>query len=92
MTGTGLTPLPGRDRLWHTGLLVLGLHNWQDHDPGTRRFSIRAACPHPGFDLNTMENDLLLLQVGRRPRGRLRGGAGAAAVPGRGGVSVGTAR
>uniref|UniRef100_A0A663E445 Granzyme M n=1 Tax=Aquila chrysaetos chrysaetos TaxID=223781 RepID=A0A663E445_AQUCH len=26
-------------------------------------FSIRAACPHPGYDRRTMENDLLLLQL-----------------------------
>uniref|UniRef100_A0A8C3U0K0 Granzyme M n=1 Tax=Catharus ustulatus TaxID=91951 RepID=A0A8C3U0K0_CATUS len=51
------------DRQWRKGLLVAGLHNWRDRGSGTQRFSIQAACPHPGYDRKTMENDLLLLQL-----------------------------
>ncbi|KAM7025929.1 granzyme M-like [Acridotheres tristis] len=44
-------------------VVVVGLHNWRAREPGTQRFPIRAACPHPGYDKETMENDLLLLQL-----------------------------
>ncbi|NXT67246.1 MCT1A protease, partial [Chaetops frenatus] len=47
---------------WKKGVLVVGLHNWRDRGADTQRFPIRAACPHPGYDRATMENDLLLLQ------------------------------
>ncbi|NXM61936.1 CFAD factor, partial [Illadopsis cleaveri] len=43
-------------------LLVVGLHNWQRPEAKTQRFAVRAACPHPGYDRKTMDNDLLLLQ------------------------------
>uniref|UniRef100_A0A8C3J697 Granzyme M n=1 Tax=Calidris pygmaea TaxID=425635 RepID=A0A8C3J697_9CHAR len=42
---------------------VVGLHSLRDHGGDTQRFSIRAACPHPGYNQQTMENDLLLLQL-----------------------------
>lgn len=83
VTGTGLTPLPVRGRSWDKAALVVGLHNWRDRGADTQRFPIRAACPHPGYDQDTKENDLLLLQVGLGPaagkaprRGRNGGGAG----------------
>ncbi|XP_059725781.1 granzyme M-like isoform X2 [Haemorhous mexicanus] len=50
-------------RSWHKGRLVVGLHRWRDHGADTQNFAIRAACPHPGYDPQTMENDLLLLQL-----------------------------
>ncbi|NXP94455.1 GRAM protein, partial [Passerina amoena] len=49
---------------WHKGRLLVGLHNWRDDDEeDAQNFAIRAACPHPGYDNDTMENDLLLLQL-----------------------------
>ncbi|XP_062366334.1 granzyme M [Cinclus cinclus] len=48
---------------WHKGRLLVGLHNWQNRGPGIQSFPIRAACPHPGYNETTMENDLLLLQL-----------------------------
>ncbi|XP_066192307.1 granzyme M [Sylvia atricapilla] len=50
-------------RSWDKALLVVGLHNWQRRGAGTQSFAVRAACPHPGYDRKTMENDLLLLQL-----------------------------
>ncbi|NWV14047.1 GRAM protein, partial [Ptilonorhynchus violaceus] len=47
---------------WDNGRVVVGLHNWQDPGKDTQTFRVRAACPHPGYDRETMENDLLLLQ------------------------------
>ncbi|NWR12757.1 MCT1A protease, partial [Paradoxornis webbianus] len=49
-------------RSWDKALLVVGLHNWQRRGAKTQSFGVRAACPHPGYDRKTMENDLLLLQ------------------------------
>ncbi|XP_042748851.1 granzyme M-like isoform X1 [Lagopus leucura] len=43
-------------------VVVVGLHRLREHRD-TQSFSIRAACPHPGYDRQTMENDLLLLQL-----------------------------
>lgn len=43
--------------------VVVGLHRLREHRD-TQSFSIRAACPHSGYNSQTMENDLLLLQVG----------------------------
>uniref|UniRef100_A0A663E3T1 Granzyme M n=2 Tax=Aquila chrysaetos chrysaetos TaxID=223781 RepID=A0A663E3T1_AQUCH len=45
------------------GTVVVGLHRLQERGAATETFSIRAACPHPGYDRRTMENDLLLLQL-----------------------------
>uniref|UniRef100_A0A8C9FFG1 Granzyme M n=1 Tax=Pavo cristatus TaxID=9049 RepID=A0A8C9FFG1_PAVCR len=42
--------------------VVVGLHRLQDRRD-TQSFSIRAACPHPSYDRETMEGDLLLLQL-----------------------------
>ncbi|NXI45861.1 MCT1A protease, partial [Galbula dea] len=42
--------------------VVVGLHSLQDRGAATQTFPIRAACPHPGYNQQTMENDLLLLQ------------------------------
>ncbi|XP_054146835.1 granzyme M-like [Melozone crissalis] len=54
--------LPERSR--HKGRLLVGLHNRRDdEEEGAQSFTIRAACPHPGYDPDTMENDLLLLQL-----------------------------
>ncbi|NXB79626.1 GRAM protein, partial [Donacobius atricapilla] len=47
---------------WDKARLVVGLHNWQRRGAGTQIFGVRAACPHPGYNRKTMENDLLLLQ------------------------------
>ncbi|NWI92772.1 MCT1A protease, partial [Pitta sordida] len=47
---------------WASVRVVLGLHRWQDQGAATQTFPIRAACPHPGYNPRTMENDLLLLQ------------------------------
>ncbi|XP_031460032.1 granzyme M isoform X2 [Phasianus colchicus] len=43
-------------------MVVVGLHRLRERR-GTQSFSIRTACPHPGYDSQTMENDLLLLQL-----------------------------
>ncbi|OXB54712.1 hypothetical protein ASZ78_006751 [Callipepla squamata] len=43
--------------------VVVGLHRLQERRD-TQSFAIRTACPHPGYDRRTMEDDLLLLQVG----------------------------
>lgn len=69
---------------------MVGLHHLWDHGAATQSFAIRAACPHPDYNRETMENDLLLLQVGfapaaglgRVPAGRLVPGstAGGGAV------------
>ncbi|XP_064252220.1 granzyme M-like [Passer domesticus] len=48
---------------WDKGRLVVGLHKWEKRGASTQTFSIRAACPHPGYNRRTMENDLLLLQL-----------------------------
>lgn len=42
----------------------MGLHSLQDRGADTQTFAIRAVCPHPDYDEKTMENDILLLQVG----------------------------
>ncbi|NXG23401.1 GRAK protein, partial [Grallaria varia] len=47
---------------WTDGRVVVGLHNLQDRGAASQTFPIRAACPHPGYNAETMENDLLLLQ------------------------------
>ncbi|NXW49190.1 GRAK protein, partial [Nyctiprogne leucopyga] len=44
------------------GTVVVGLHRLRERGATTQTFPIRAACPHPGYDRQTMENDLLLLQ------------------------------
>lgn len=83
MSGTGLIPLSGRGRSWDKALLVVGLHDWRRRGANTQSFAVRAACPHPGYKRKTMENDLLLLQVGlgggrgKAPRGGRRGGSAA---------------
>lgn len=43
--------------------VVVGLHRLQERR-NAQSFAIRSACPHPGYDSQTMEDDLLLLQVG----------------------------
>ncbi|XP_068852993.1 granzyme M [Aphelocoma coerulescens] len=48
---------------WDKLELVVGLHKLRDSGADVQRFPIRAACPHPGYDGDTMENDLLLLQL-----------------------------
>lgn len=56
---------------------MVGLHHLWDHGAATQSFAIRAACPHPDYNRKTMENDLLLLQVGFAPAaGQLRGWGG----------------
>ncbi|NWV31119.1 DDN1 protein, partial [Grantiella picta] len=47
---------------WDKAAVVVGLHKLRDRGPDTQTFPIRAACPHPGYNRETMENDLLLLQ------------------------------
>ncbi|NXU16052.1 GRAK protein, partial [Pardalotus punctatus] len=47
---------------WNKAVVVVGLHNLRDRGPDTQTFPVRAACPHPGYNRGTMENDLLLLQ------------------------------
>ncbi|XP_014811051.1 PREDICTED: granzyme M-like isoform X2 [Calidris pugnax] len=59
LTAAHCVPQGKRD----TVTAVVGLHSLQDHGGHTQRFSIRAACPHPGYDQQTLENDLLLLQL-----------------------------
>ncbi|KAM6113518.1 LOW QUALITY PROTEIN: granzyme M [Phoenicopterus ruber ruber] len=44
-------------------VVVVGLHRLQERGADTQSFSIRRVCPHPGYDRQTMENDLLLLQL-----------------------------
>ncbi|XP_074664556.1 granzyme M-like [Strix aluco] len=46
-----------------TGTVVVGLHNLRERGAATQTFPIREACPHPGYDRRTLENDLLLLQL-----------------------------
>ncbi|XP_068518037.1 granzyme M [Anas acuta] len=46
--------------------VVVGLHHLQDRGAATQSFAIRAACPHPNYDCETMENDILLLQLSGR--------------------------
>ncbi|KAM6369042.1 granzyme M [Pluvialis apricaria] len=43
--------------------VVVGLHNRSDRGADTQTFAIRAVCPHPDYDNETMENDILLLQL-----------------------------
>ncbi|POI29960.1 hypothetical protein CIB84_006291 [Bambusicola thoracicus] len=43
--------------------VVVGLHRLQEQRDA-QRFTIRSACPHPDYDSHTLEDDLLLLQVG----------------------------
>uniref|UniRef100_A0A663N1I3 Granzyme M n=1 Tax=Athene cunicularia TaxID=194338 RepID=A0A663N1I3_ATHCN len=47
-----------------TRTVVVGLHNLRERGVATQTFPIRVACPHPSYDPRTLENDLLLLQVG----------------------------
>ncbi|NWR58969.1 GRAK protein, partial [Bucorvus abyssinicus] len=49
-------------RMKPTGTAVLGLHSLRERGVATQTFPIRAVCPHPGYNRQTMENDLLLLQ------------------------------
>ncbi|KAL9824128.1 granzyme M-like isoform 2-T3 [Geothlypis trichas] len=50
------------DSSWDEERLLVGLHNRRDDEKDTKSFTIRAVCRHPGYDSDTMENDLLLLQ------------------------------
>ncbi|XP_075579963.1 granzyme M [Pelecanus crispus] len=43
--------------------VVVGLHNLQKRGAHTQTFGIRTACLHPGYNKQTMENDILLLQL-----------------------------
>lgn len=43
-------------------MVVVGLHRLQERR-NAQSFAIRSACPHPGYDSQTMEDDLLLLQL-----------------------------
>ncbi|OWK50390.1 Granzyme M [Lonchura striata] len=52
-----------REKWQSEGRLVVGLHKLGDSGASTQSFHIRAACPHPDYDPQTMENDLLLLQL-----------------------------
>ncbi|KAM9215563.1 granzyme M-like [Leptosomus discolor] len=45
------------------GTVVVGLHNLRERGAATQTFPIRTTCPHPGYNHQTMENDLLLLQL-----------------------------
>ncbi|KAM6040290.1 granzyme M isoform 1-T1 [Theristicus caerulescens] len=45
------------------GKVVVGLHSLRDHGAATQTLPIRMACPHPNYNPQTMENDLLLLQL-----------------------------
>ncbi|KAI6072285.1 Granzyme M-like protein [Aix galericulata] len=56
--------------------VVVGLHHLQDRGAATQSFALRAACPHPNYNPKTMENDLLLLQVGFVPAGGAAAGLG----------------
>ncbi|NWV46245.1 MCT1A protease, partial [Daphoenositta chrysoptera] len=58
LTAAHCLPRGSRDK----GVLLVGLHSWRDRGGDTRSVPVRAACPHPGYDGQTMENDLLLLQ------------------------------
>lgn len=66
--------------MWKKALVVVGLHDRQRRGAKTQSFAVRAACPHPGYSRKTMDNDLLLLQVGLGPAAgeapRSGGGAG----------------
>ncbi|NWY60534.1 DDN1 protein, partial [Chionis minor] len=44
------------------GKVEVGLHRLSERRGAKQTFPIRAACPHPGYNKDTMENDLLLLQ------------------------------
>ncbi|NXL08649.1 PRS57 protease, partial [Mesembrinibis cayennensis] len=44
------------------GKVVVGLHSLRDRGEATQTLPIRMACPHPSYNPQTMENDLLLLQ------------------------------
>ncbi|KAM7081601.1 granzyme M-like [Ciconia maguari] len=45
------------------GTVVVGLHSLRERGAATQTFPIRAVCPHPGYDRQTMANDILLLQL-----------------------------
>ncbi|XP_063214037.1 granzyme M-like isoform X2 [Chroicocephalus ridibundus] len=45
------------------GTVMVGLHRLQDRGVDTQTFPIQAACRHPGYNHQTLENDLLLLQL-----------------------------
>lgn len=92
--GTLVWTSRGFRRLKGSVKVVVGLHHLQDRGAAIQSFAIRAACPHPNYNPKTMENDLLLLQVGfvlaggaaaglgRVPEGRLVPGSTAGgAVP-----------
>ncbi|NXH18986.1 CFAD factor, partial [Bucco capensis] len=44
------------------GMVLVGLHSLRDHGKSIQSFPIRVACPHPAYNQQTMDNDLLLLQ------------------------------
>ncbi|XP_025894546.1 granzyme M-like [Nothoprocta perdicaria] len=50
----------GTAALWK---VVVGLHSLAKGQPPAQTFGIRMVCPHPGYRCDTMENDLLLLQL-----------------------------
>ncbi|XP_068776014.1 granzyme M-like isoform X2 [Struthio camelus] len=55
------------------GKVVVGLHSLAEHRAPSQTFAIRKACPHPGYNHKTMENDILLLQLERKVQlGRTR--------------------
>ncbi|XP_062451984.1 granzyme M-like isoform X2 [Rhea pennata] len=55
------------------GKVVVGLHSLAQHEAPAQTFAVRKACPHPSFDRETLENDILLLQLERKvPLSRTR--------------------
>ncbi|NXG39495.1 GRAM protein, partial [Dromaius novaehollandiae] len=66
------------------GKVVVGLHSLKERRASGQSFAIRKACPHPGYSPMTMENDILLLQVGPAPAagsGALRQNPGLGSPP-----------
>uniref|UniRef100_A0A8B9Q381 Granzyme M n=1 Tax=Apteryx owenii TaxID=8824 RepID=A0A8B9Q381_APTOW len=48
------------------GKVVVGLHSLSEYGVPVQTFGIRKICPHPGYSRETMENDILLLQLERK--------------------------
>ncbi|XP_068776015.1 granzyme M-like isoform X3 [Struthio camelus] len=64
------------------GKVVVGLHSLAEHRAPSQTFAIRKACPHPGYNHKTMENDILLLQ-GRKGSAPTKGDSGGPLVCGK---------
>lgn len=60
-------PLSVSGRKGKTFQVLLGAHSLSQPEPHKRLYAVRAAVRHPGSNIETNDDDLLLLQVSAAP-------------------------